>query len=159
MLKSILTKCAVAVVETKIGHKYVIEVNGSDVLITSSMNPDCIHIYDKNTKVETISLESSINEGCFDYNNGVVKGVINITRTNSDKPFNLDEAMNGVPVRTKNGKNVQILTFNMHRGDENLIVALVSSPESKNENVQLYYHDGRLVSNIANENLRLVMVD
>ena len=149
------TKSMCVDVAVKNGMKYHFEINGADVDATIQ-HESSITFWDKGYIVATY-IFNDLSEGDFDYNNGTVKGVISITIIERYREFDIDAAMRGEPVQTVNGKDVRILTFDMRRGDERLIVALVSSETSKNDNVQLYYYDGRLVSNIANENLRLVM--
>lgn len=157
-------KCVVAeLVCNNCDFNYIFEVNGVDVKVEITNSYGCvkINIIDKSEVVKVFDFEMLsmplFCDNTYDYNNGITKGTVTITKVRKLKPFDVNAAIKGGKVCTRNGKDVNILTYDMRRGDNKLIVALVSSEDSKNDNVQLYYHDGRLVSSIGNENLRLFM--
>lgn len=155
-------KCVVAeLICNQSDYKYIFEVNGTDVNVEIANNNGSVkvNIIDNYKIVRTYDWDMLplICDNTYDYNNDISKGTVSITKVRKLKPFDVNAAIKGGKVCTRNGKDVNILTYDMRRGDNKLIVALVSSEDSKNDNVQLYYHDGRLVSCIGNENLRLYM--
>ena len=143
------------------GKVYTIDADGDNISLVPGLYDAKIDIYGKDSFQNYVCREviDLSNIACFPfvkkYNSVVVKvdcEFIDVI------PFDAEIFhAGGYDISTVNGKKVVIIDWSLKRGGKDVIVAKVSSEDSINENIQLYYYDGTLVSNVANNNLKLIM--
>jgi hypothetical protein len=143
------------------GKIYTIDADGDDISLVPYLYVAKIEIYAKDSfrNHECCGTIDLTDIPCFPFVKQYNSVVVKIDSEFPDViPFDAELFhAGGYDISTVNGKKVVIIDWSLKRGGKDVIVAKVSSEDSINENIQLYYYDGTLVSNVANNNLKLIM--
>ena len=143
------------------GIVYTIDADGDNVKLVPNLYNAKIVIYGKDSfrNYELCGTINLTDIACFPFVKQYNSVVVKVDCEMPDViPFDAELFhAGGYDIFTVNGKKVVIIDWSLKRGGKDVIVAKVSSEDSINENILLYYYDGTLVSNVANNNLKLIM--